>query len=117
MIAFDDIRRKLTQEWHNGSTQAELAKKYGINQPNIGKILAGQTEGKKISLDFLNRLFPHCSLNGEISIGDNSNAQIDSPRAEMSIEGGKIQKIITRIIKSDIPPEVKDKVLNIILDE
>lgn len=116
MIKFEDIRAKLTEEWHSGVSQSRLAQKYGINQQNICKIISGQTEGKKVSLDFLNRLFPHCSLGGEISIGDNSPSQINSPLASMGLDNERMQRVMAEIIRSDIPSEAKDKVLNIILN-
>lgn len=116
MIDFADIQKRLVEKWRAGATQAELARQYGINQTNIGKIIAGKTEGKKVSLDFLNRLFPHCSLGGEISIGDNSPSQINSPLASMGLDNERIQRVMAAIIRSDIPSEAKDKVLNIILN-
>lgn len=48
MINYEDIRNRLVQEWKNGKTQAELAKKCGISQSNIGKIIAGKRAGNKI---------------------------------------------------------------------
>lgn len=116
MIKFEEIRNRLINEWHNGNTQAELAKKYGINQQNIGKIIAGQTEGKRINIDMLNRLFPNCSTGGEITIGNNSTTQINSPLASISNGESRIQRIIERIITSDLPSDSKDKALNLIIE-
>lgn len=114
---------KLIQdEYHAGATQEELAKKYHSTQAGIQRILSGKRKLSGIKLDTFEKMFPNATINleGNVSVGAHSAANIASPAA-VAINGScgdhseaLRAKIILSVLDLELAPEVQAQVLKVI---
>ena len=94
----EEIRKKIRQELESGATQKELAKKYGMTQGNVSRILSGT---HSVSFDVIERMFPRLQL----SLDGDKTSPPPSPAARQSVHSIRretretVQKEIVRRVK------------------
>lgn len=123
-----EIENKL-REWHDrGKTYQEIADMLGVSQSNIAQMLGGQRPIKNPSVSLLLKVFPKAVINLEgahntsvadhggvsaqdISVSGNGNNFFAKPQNEI------IARITDAVMTSDLSPEAKVKVYQIIKEQ
>jgi len=123
----EQIESFLRSEYDSGKTQNEMAKRTGITQPHIQRILSDPTKVLGISVKTLMKMFPRATLNidGSNVIADNSgtigvvgvnNGTVNgSSHPELSAEEFR-NKALKELMDLEIPPDALVKVLKTIKD-
>lgn len=127
MDVIQEIEKALKETYSSGLTQHEMAKKLGISQVHVGRLLSGKSKVEKMELDTLLKLFPNAQiiLNAESATSGNYSPIVKGKQS-VGINNGTIHncdqdiehfrhKIQDEVIQSDVEPEAKVKILNIIL--
>ena len=92
------VRQKLQEEYSAGMTQLEMAKKYGLGQSHISRIISGK---KSISFEMLETMFPNATVNLD---GDHISIHADH-------NSGNVVGVNRGKISSDCMTTVIDKIL------
>lgn len=110
MDIIDEVKKILWEEYRSGKTQQELADKYHLKQSHISNILNGK---KKISLEMLQTMFPHMSIN--------FNGGIIAPVVNNGHNSGTMNGVVTdsgsmvdKILQSDLSAEEKIKFIELV---
>ena len=114
----EEIRKKIRQELEDGATQKELARKYGMTQGNISRILSGM---HSVSFDVIERMFPnlHLSLDGDKAYQMPSPAEYlqSQKKLRQDIRASVQREIIQKIkVSPHLSPGIKQTVQAIITD-
>ena len=126
MTIAEQIKKALWDEYNNGGKQQEMARKHHVTQQYISRLLSGKRSCEGLSLKAVSKMFPYATLNihGDSVIADNSginngvmgvNNGTVNPASHESVEAFR-HKIQDEIIRADVDPEAKVKILNIILN-
>lgn len=127
MEIYSEILDSLQKEYDAGATYQQIAKKHNVSYQYARALMQGERPPKRISLEYLFKLFPKTTINIH---GDNVNAENSGiNNGVMGINHGTVNaagyanslehfrhKIQDEIIQSDVEPEAKVKILNIILN-
>ena len=127
MNLYDEIRSELKRKIADGKTQDEISRQAGISRSHLCHLKNGSRSIGGMTLDTFFKLFPSAVINIH---GDQVNAEnsginngvmgvnhgtINAPDTATIIDCFRL-RIQDEIIRSDVDPESKIKILNIILN-
>lgn len=127
MNLYEEIRRELKQKIADGKTQEEISKQAGISRSHLCHLKNGSRSIGGMTLDTFFKLFPAATIkiHGDQVSAENSGIN----NGVMGINHGTVNaadavaildryrlRIQDEIIRSDVDPESKIKVLNILLE-
>ena len=128
MDVIQEIEKVLRDVYSSGLTQQEMAERMGVSQVHVGRLLSGKRKIEKMELETFLKLFPNAQviLNAESATSGNYSPIVKGKQS-VGINNGTIHnceqdiehfrhKIQDEVIRSDVEPEAKVKILNIILN-
>lgn len=118
MNIYDSCQEALKVEYAKGVTQEDLAKRAGISQSHINRLLNGRSSFKDIKLETMLKLLPQASVSvGDLQIINNgtNTGVIGITTTPSSACAGEIEHfrsgLIMELIDLEIETAAKDTVL------
>lgn len=117
MDLYEKILSMLKEEYENGATYQEMAKKYGLSYSYLRELLLGIKPVGRMSLDFFFKLFPAATISVEgktivpvVNNGTNSGAMTGVIQY-----GDNADKVLNQILSTeDLTAEEKIKVIKVL---
>lgn len=116
-----EILERLQEMYRRGMTHDELSKALGISASYIGNILSGKQPVKNPTVDLLFKVFPRAVVNLEgqtnIAAENNGNMVANSGSGNFFTDRSAADfkaKVISAVIKLDLPPDAMQTVLKAI---
>jgi transcriptional regulator with XRE-family HTH domain len=110
-----EITRKLHEEYNNGTTQSELAKKYNISTNHLCNLLSGKRNVADMKVETLCKMFPNISLGHNNLTNVSGNTQINSNNNFFTSDIDNFRrKLLEAVIDLDIDDVSRTKVLKLI---
>ena len=117
MDLYEKILSMLKEEYENGATYQEMAKKYGLSYSYLRELLLGIKPVSRMSLDFFFKLFPAATISVEgktivpvVNNGTNSGAMTGVIQY-----GDNADKVLNQILSTeDLTAEEKIKVIKVL---
>jgi len=88
----------LKNEYKSGKKQAEIAKKYNLDQQTVSRLLSGKRNAAGLTLETVQKMFPMATIH----IENNSGTSVGVVNGEVHLNGGKESGIPADILRAII---------------
>lgn len=125
-MQYSEIYQRIKDRYERGETQKEIADKAGCSHQYISKLLHGELQPGKMSLELLEKLFPGVRVvfSDEYStdIHHNTNSSIVTGDGKIVNHGNQAEETAKEFLKrvmasSEIDAETKVKLYNMLDDQ
>jgi DNA-binding transcriptional regulator LsrR (DeoR family) len=116
----EQIKQALQEEYKSGKKQQEMAARHQVSQQYICRLLSGRRAVSGITVGVLEKMFPGATINlhgGAVvaeNNGPNHGVVGTNNRTVNNGGGGRVARITQAVMQSDLTPEAKVAVWNII---
>lgn len=120
MTISEQIKQALQEEYRNGAKQQEMAARHHVSQTYIGRMLSGRRATGGITVAVLEKMFPGATINlhGGAVVAENNGPNhgvVGTNNGTVNnSDDGRVARITQAVMQSDLTPEAKVAVWNII---